>query len=215
MVNEVISVVIGYLLGSIPSAYIAFRLIKGKDIRQIDGSNVGAHYAYTEVGRGVGIAVGIFDVGKGIAAVAIAYWLLDVPLFEPQLFVLLAGVAAVVGHIWSIYLKFSGGRGLATTIGVLAILMPRELLIVFAITIILIAITHNAILSVSISLISVPLSDWWLEKSGLLVTFSIILLLIVIVHFLPTARAAIVKAGSRENLFAELLRRGKGKKEER
>ena len=215
MVNEVIAVVIGYLLGSIPSAYIAARLIKGRDIRRMGGGNVGARNTFMEVSRGAGIAVGIFDVGKGAAAVAIAHWLLAVPLFEPHPFVLLAGVAAVAGHIWSIYLKFTGGNGLATTIGVLAIQMPRELLLVFAITVILTLITRNPILSVNISLISVPLFAAWLfREPWQVVILSVILLLIIVLHFLPIARAAMVKAGGKQSLFSELLRRDKDKRKE-
>ena len=213
IITGVIAIIIGYLLGSIPSAYIAARLIKGKDIRWMGGGNVGARNTFIEVGKGAGIAVGIFDVGKGAAAVAIAH-LLAAPLYEPYPFVLLAGLAVVVGHIWSIYLKFSGGNGLATTIGVLAILMHWELLIVLALTIIIIAITHNPVLSVNISLLSVPLSAAFLFKeSWQLVTFTIVLLLILVLHFLPTARAALTKAGSSEKLSAELLRRDKGEKE--
>jgi len=225
IVNEIIAIVIGYLLGSIPSAYIAVRLIKGKDIRQMGGGNVGARNAFQQAGRGAGVAVGIFDVGKGAAAVAIAQWLLGVPLGAisiaqyslgaPETFVLLAGLAAIAGHIWSIYLKFTGGNGLATTIGVLAVLMPRELLITLAITLILIVFTRNPVLSVNIGLISVPISTWLLEKSGLLVTFTIIVLLMLVLHFLPTAMTAVAKAGSKQNLVNELLRRDKDKRGER
>jgi len=152
----------------------------------------------------------VFDVGKGAAAVAIASWLLG----APQLFVLAAGLAAVAGHMWSIYLKFTGGNGLAATIGVLSVLMTRELLIVIALILVFIVITRNPVLSVNISLLSVPVSAWFLEKSGLLVAFSIVLLLILVLNFLPTFRAALVKAGSKENFFNELLRREKAKKEE-
>jgi glycerol-3-phosphate acyltransferase PlsY len=232
IVNEIITIiiaiVISYLLGSIPSAYIAVRLIKGKDIRQMGGGNVGARNAFQQAGKGAGVAVGIFDVGKGAAAVAIAQWLLNVPLGAigaitiaqyplgaPETFVLLAGVATIAGHIWSIYLKFTGGNGLATTIGVLAVLMPWELLITLAITLILIVFTRNPVLSVNIGLMSVPLSTWLLEKSWLLVTFSIIVLLILVLHFLPTATTAITKAGSKQNLVNELLRRDKHKRGER
>jgi len=225
IVNEIIAIVIGYLLGSIPSAYIAVRLIKGKDIRQMGGGNVGARNAFQQAGRGAGVAVGIFDVGKGAAAVAIAQWLLGVPLGAisiaqyslgaPETFVLLAGLAAIAGHIWSIYLKFTGGNGLATTIGVLAVLMPTELLITLAITLILIVFTRNPVLSVNIGLISVPISTWLLEKSGLMVTFTIIVLLMLVLHFLPTAMTAVAKAGSKQNLVNELLRRDKDKREER
>lgn len=215
IVTGIIAVVIGYLLGSIPSAYIAARLIKGKDIRRVGGGNVGTRNAFVEVGKGAGVAVGISDIGKGAAAVAIAHWLLAVPLFEVSPFILLTGVAAVVGHIWPIYLKFSGGNGLATTIGTLTILMPRELLIVIALIILLTGITRNIILSVNISLLSVPLSAWLLGEPGLLIIFPLLLLLIMALHFLPTAKATITKAGSSESLSAELLRRDKGKKEEK
>ncbi len=229
IVNEIITIIIaivvGYLLGSIPSAYIAVRLITGKDIRQLGGGNVGGRNAFQQAGKGAGVAVAIFDIGKGAAAVAIAQWLLNVPLGAitiaqyslgaPETFVLLAGLAAICGHIWSIYLKFTGGNGLATTIGVLAVLMPRELLITLAITLILIIFTRNSVLSINIGLISVPLSTWLLEKSGLLVTFSIIVLLILVLHFLPTAMTAVAKAGSKQNLVNELLRRDKDKRGER
>jgi len=205
MFNGIIAVIIAYLLGSIPSAYIVTRLKTGKDIRQLGGGNVGARNVFHEVGLWAAIIVSVFDIGKGAAAVAIASWLLGAPLF----FVLAAGLAAVAGHVWSIYLKFAGGNGLATSIGVLSLLMTRELLIIIAIIIVFIVITRNTVLSVNISLLSLPVSAWFLEKSWPFVIFSIVLLLILVLNFLPTARAAFVKAGSRENFFAELLRRKK------
>ncbi len=208
IVNGVIALIIAYLLGSIPSAYIITRLATGKDIRQLGEGNVGVRNVFREVGLAAAIAVGILDAGKGAAAVAIAHWLLGAPLF----FVLVAGLVVVAGHIWPIYLKFSGGNGLATTIGVLSLLMTRELLIAFAITLLFMVITRNAILSVNISLLSVPLSAWLLGKSWLSAVFSVVLLLIIGLHFLPTAKAALAKAGSWENFVAELLRRDKAKK---
>ncbi len=223
IVTGIIALIVAYLLGSIPSAYIITRLATGKDIRRLGGGNAGARNVFHEVGLWAAIIVGVFDVGKGAAAVAIAHWLLNVPLYElqffqlasgPQLFVLAAGLAAVAGHMWSIYLKFTGGNGLAATIGVLSVLMTRELLIVIALILIFTVITRNVVLSVNISLLSVPVSAWFLEKSGLLVAFSVVLLLILVLNFLPTFRAALVKAGSKENFFNELLRRDKAKKEE-
>ena len=149
----------------------------------------------------------IFDVGKGTAAVAIAHWLLQVPLHESQLFVLLAGIAVIAGHMWSIYLRFSGGNGLSATIGVLAIVMPWELLIVVALILVLKIITRNLVLSVNISLLSVPISAWFLDKEWLYVGFSIVVMIMLVLNFIPTARAALVKAGTGRDLFAELLRR--------
>lgn len=207
IINGVISVIIAYLLGSIPAAYIITRWATGKDVRQLGGGNVGARNVFTEVGKGAGIAVAVFDIGKGAAAVAIAYWLLS----APTLFVLAAGLAVVAGHIWPIFLKFKGGNGLATTLGVLSLLMTRELLIALAIAVLLIVITHNTILSLNMSLLSVPISAWLLVESVLFIVFPILLIIIMAINFVPTARSAIAEAGSKENFFAELLRRDKAK----
>jgi len=226
IVNDIITgfvaIIIAYLLGSIPSAYIITRLLTGKDIRQLGGGNTGARNVFVEVGRVAGSCVGVIDLAKGAVAVLIAYRLFNMRLFElqlfttleePQLFILLAALAVVVGHIRSIFLKFTGGNGLATTIGVLAMIMPRELLIIVALTIIVIIITRNPILSLNISLLSVPISAWFLEKSVPLVVFSIILLVIMILNFLPTARADLTRTGSGEKFVAELMRRDKPKQE--
>ena len=117
-----------------------------------------------------------------------------------------AGLAAVAGHMWSIYLKFTGGNGLSATIGVLSLVMTRELLIILGIMLILTVITHNPVLSLNVSLLSLPISGWFLEKSWLAVIFSVLLLLMMALHFLPTAREALTKAGSRGKLVAELVR---------
>lgn len=209
VLTGLIAIIIAYLLGSIPAAHIVTRIAGGKDIRQLGSGNVGANNVFREVGLKAAIPVAIFDVGKGTAAVAIAHWLLDAPLYEPQLFVLLAGIAAVAGHMWSVFLKFSGGNGLSATIGALAILLPWELLIVIGLLLILWAIIRNLVLSVNISLFSVPVTAWILEKEWLYVGFSLILMVMIVINFVPTARAALTRAGSRRNLVAELLRRNK------
>ncbi len=207
IITGVIAIIIAYLLGSIPFAYIFTRLVSGKDIRQLGSGNVGGNNVFQEVGWKAAIPTAIFDVGKGAAAVAIAHWLLKAPLHEPQLFVLLAGIAAVAGHTWSSYLKFAGGNGLSATIGALAILMPWELLIVLGLLLILTAITRNLVLSVNISLLSMPISAWFLEREWLYVGFCIILIIMLVLNFIPTARAALAKAGDKEKLLAEVLRK--------
>jgi len=212
MFNGFVAVIIAYLLGSIPSAYIVTRLKTGKDIRKLGGGNVGALNVYNEVGKGAAVLVGIIDLGKGAAAVAIAYWILDFSSVQQvsvsHIFVLAAGLAVVVGHIWSVFLKFTGGNGLAATLGVLSVIMTKELLIALAVAILLLVITRNGILSLNISLlVSVPVSAWLLDKPLLFILFPLLLAVILVLHFLPTARAALVKAGSKEKLSAELMRR--------
>ena len=204
-----VSVIIAYLLGSINSAYIVTRLVTGKDIRQLGGGNAGGRNVFREVGLVAAIPVAIFDVGKGAASVAIAHWFLNVPLYDMHPFVLLAGTAAVAGHMWSIYLKFTGGNGLAATLGVLAMVMPWALLIVLAIMLVLTVFTRNPVLSLNIGLLSMPVSAWYLEKSWLSVVFSIVLIIIMVLNFVSTARVALAKAGSKRNLFNQLSRKNR------
>lgn len=202
--NEILAIVIGYLLGSIPSAYIAARVVKGKDIRQIGSSNIGAVNTFREVGIKAGLAVTITDIGKGTAAVAIAYWLLDVS----QLFVLAAALAAIVGHNWMVFLKFSGGKGMATTVGAIAILMPlydywAGLLIFFVIIAMPLIITRNIALSLAIGLVSLPFITWLGMESGPFIVWSIVIGILIGLRFLPTAKAAWARAENKRDFFFE------------
>lgn len=216
IVNEVITgivvMVIGYLLGSIPSAYIAARLVTGKDIRQLGGGNVGGLNTFREVGAWPALAVGIVDFGKGAAAVAIAYWVLGLTdLTQP--WVLMASLAAVVGHNWMVWLKFSGGKGMGSAIGSLVVLMPLYgygpgLLIFLGIMLIPFIVTRNVALSLGIGLLSLPFIGWLGVESGLFVAWSIVVGVIIGLKFLPTARAARVKSkGKKEFIFDRGRRR--------
>lgn len=122
----ILAVLIGYLLGSIMSAYLIGRL-KGVDMREVGDGHIGAAFAARKLGLASGIVVGLMDFGKGIMAVASAQ-ILNVSL----IFVLLAGLAAVTGHNWSIFLRFKGGKGAMTSYGVLASLVLWEFLVALA-----------------------------------------------------------------------------------
>ena len=202
IIKEIFAIIIGYLLGSIPSAYIAARLATGKDIRQMGGGNVGGLNVHREVGAWPAFAVGIVDLSKGTAAVAIAYWLLDLS----PVFVLLAGLAAVIGHNWMVWLKFSGGKGMGVTIGALAVLMPvygywPGLLIFFGIILIPYLITRNIAISMCIALVALPFITWLGMNSGIGTIMAVILGLAIGVKFLPTAKASWVKADSKKDEF--------------
>ena len=202
IIKEIFAIIIGYLLGSIPSAYIAARLVTGKDIRQMGGGNVGGLNVHREVGAWPAFAVGIVDLSKGTAAVAIAYWLLDLS----PVFVLLTGLAAVIGHNWMVWLKFSGGKGMGVTIGVLSVLLPvygywQGLLIFFGIILIPYVITRNIALSMCIALVCLPFITWLGLNSGIGTIMAVILGLAIGVKFLPTAKASWVKADSKKDEF--------------
>jgi acyl phosphate:glycerol-3-phosphate acyltransferase len=108
-------IVASYLWGAVPTAYIAARYIKGIDIRDYGSGNVGASNAAEHVGGKIGLAIGLFDaIGKGSLVVVIA------SLLDQDLAVQVGmGLAVIVGHNWSVYLRLTGGRGIATSIGVI------------------------------------------------------------------------------------------------
>ncbi|WNF38015.1 glycerol-3-phosphate 1-O-acyltransferase PlsY [Bacillaceae bacterium IKA-2] len=113
-----ISVIIGYLLGSISFSYIFGKKLKKVDIRRHGSGNAGATNTLRVLGVGPAIGVLLLDVSKGIVAV-----LLGLYLVGPGLAPALAGLAAIFGHNWPVFLRFKGGKGVATTIGVLATLV--------------------------------------------------------------------------------------------
>ena len=199
IVNEFVTVlvvfIIGYFLGSIPTAYIATRLNTGKDIRKLGGGNVGGLNTFKEVGLVPAVIVTLIDIGKGAAAVAIAYWGLN--LDKP--YVLIAAIAAVIGHNWMVWLKFSGGKGMGASIGALVIIMPiygysLELAIFGAIVVIPLLLTRNVALSMGIGLLALPFMFWLGgPHSGMLVIWSVAMGLIIAGKFLPTALRALAK----------------------
>ena len=161
-------VILGYLLGSIPTAYIAGRLIKGRDIREMGDGNVGAQNAFRQLGARIGVTVGIVDVGKGALAILIAQ-----AVNIPQLAILATGAAAIIGHNWPVFIGFKGGRGEATTIGVLLILVTQPMLILGAMAAAVLIKTKNVVLASVVLFLPLSLVSWWLGVSGGLVAYSI------------------------------------------
>jgi glycerol-3-phosphate acyltransferase PlsY len=197
IVKGIIAIVLGYLLGSIPTAYLTTRVAAGKDVRRLGGGNVGGLNVYREVGFIPAAVVAIVDLAKGAASVAIAYWVLDVS----QPWVLAAALASVVGHNWMVWLKFSGGKGMAAAIGSMFVLLPLYgypwgLAILFAVILIPFIITRNVALSMGVGLLSLPFISWLGMHSAPFIIFSVALGLIILVKFIPTAMPALAKAKS-------------------
>ena len=117
-------ILLGYFLGSIPTAYIAGHVLRGWDIRQTGDGNAGAANVFRQIGARAGISVFLVDAGKGVLAVLIAQ-MAGLSLAT----VLFTGAAAVIGHNWPIFLGFRGGRGESTTIGVLVTVITQPVLI--------------------------------------------------------------------------------------
>ncbi len=111
-----IGMVLGYLIGSIPTAYIFGKLFEGIDIRQHGSGNVGATNVFRVLGKGPGFAVLLLDILKGVIAVA---FIPDILGLTEILHRIVFALAVVCGHNWTIFLKFKGGKGIATSFGVL------------------------------------------------------------------------------------------------
>jgi len=194
LVNGIIAIVLGYLLGSIPISYIVARLTTGKSRQQADNGHDSGQNTLHESRILPAILVGIADVGKGAAAVAIAYWLLDVS----PLGVMLAGLAAVVGHMWMVFLKFSGNRGMGATFGALAILLPvygywHGFFIFLGVVALPLMATGSAALSLGVGLLFLPLIMWLTTNSILATVLTILLGLLTIIKLWPTAREDRIK----------------------
>lgn len=111
--------VFGYLFGGIPTGLLLVRAVKGVDIRRYGSGNIGTANVIRVAGPWVGAAVFVADFLKGLLPVLVARELTGLPVSEA-----LAGLAAVCGHCWPVYLGFRGGRGVATGVGALAAVAP-------------------------------------------------------------------------------------------
>ncbi len=198
LATGILAVIIGYLLGSIPSAYIAGRLLKGVDIRRVGGGNMGALNVMREVGTVAGLTVLLVDMGKGTLAVLIAQWL-GVSL----IFVFIVGLTAVVGHSWPVFLKFKGGMGGATAMGVLLALASVEFAISFATMVIVVLVTSNFRLGMGVGLAFLPLILWWFGNEGSLIIYSLALPLFLSLRTIPAFKRELASAGGKKGLIVD------------
>jgi glycerol-3-phosphate acyltransferase PlsY len=128
-----------YLLGAVPTGYIITKLVKGVDIRTCGSGNPGATNVYRTVGAAAGITTFVLDALKGFLPV-----LLAIKYFggAQAAFWILTGVCAICGHMWTVFLKFRGGKGVATAAGVFFALLPAGTLIALVLFFIILFITR-------------------------------------------------------------------------
>jgi acyl phosphate:glycerol-3-phosphate acyltransferase len=128
-----IALVAGYLLGSIPFAYLLARRHRGIDLRLAGSGNVGAANLLRMTTKKIGVSAMALDVSKGIASVLVARQI-DPGVTAPAV----AGIAAVLGHIYPVWLGFRGGKGVATTCGVFSVLAPQATAVAMLIFLVLV-----------------------------------------------------------------------------
>ncbi|MEN8614582.1 glycerol-3-phosphate acyltransferase [Dehalogenimonas sp. THU2] len=172
-VGIILALILAYLVGSVPLAYLMGRWIKGFDIRLVGTKNMGTMNTFYQVGFWPGMLVLTVDIGKGALAVGIAR-----ALETPQLIELAAGMVAVAGHVLPVWLKFKGGKGGATCIGVLAFLMPWGIPIYAGAFGVFLLITRFPTLSYSVAFVTFGFVAWLIYDSLLYVVYTLALLLI-------------------------------------
>jgi glycerol-3-phosphate acyltransferase PlsY len=151
------ALVLGYVLGAIPFGVVVARLVGGPDPRTIGSERTGATNTVRALGRGWGLAVGLLDVAKGLVAAALGAAIGAAVGLVPEWVAAGSCVAAVTGHIRSVFIGFRGGRGVATAAGGFLVLVPAALLIVIPIIGAVVAVTRYVSLGSIVGAISAPL----------------------------------------------------------
>jgi acyl phosphate:glycerol-3-phosphate acyltransferase len=193
MLRVFLIVVTSYLLGSIPFGYLLVRIFRGEDVRQSGSGNIGA----TNVSRKspvLGVLTLLLDAGKGAVAVVLSFYLCGRTWSSPASYrvMSLAALFAVVGHMFPIWLKFRGGKGVATGLGSFVIIAPKAVLIAAGIFVVVVLAFRYISLASIVSVMSFPLLAWSLHEYGngwlALAFMAMASLLIVVKHHQNIAR---------------------------
>ena len=166
---------VAYLLGSIPFGYLLVRIFRGEDIRQTGSGNIGATNVARSGAKGLGIATLVLDALKGAMAVGLAAFLAaskfnfcenSSPWFcvAPLRLMATAALAAVLGHVFPVWLRFKGGKGVATALGVFCVLFPKAILVALAIFILVVAITRYVSLGSILGAIAFPVAAYFMQN---------------------------------------------------
>ncbi|HWG39906.1 MAG TPA: glycerol-3-phosphate 1-O-acyltransferase PlsY [Candidatus Acidoferrales bacterium] len=165
--------VVAYLLGSIPFGYLLVRIFRGEDIRQTGSGNIGATNVARSGAKGLGIVTLALDAIKGALAVFFAMGLAhSAKLCNSEEFcaaglrlMALAALFAVLGHVFPVWLRFKGGKGVATALGVFCVLFPKAILIALAIFILVVAITRYVSLGSILGAIAFPVAAYFIQNA--------------------------------------------------
>ena len=164
MLPKFLFVAVAYLLGSIPFGYLLVKYLftRGEDVRQIGSGGIGATNVARRAGTAAGLLTYVFDVAKGVAAVA----LMRAVAADDYFWIGAAAIAAIAGHVFPIFLGFRGGKGVATGVGVYIVLAPYSVLTTLVLWVIIVYFSRYVSLASIVATSAVPL--WTLLYYGLL-----------------------------------------------
>jgi len=201
MLYLILAIFTAYLLGSIPTGYIFGRLLKGVDIRKHGSGNMGATNVFRVVGKVPGIIVLLLDALKGFIAVKLAalfFYRQDIGI-SMEWFCIIAALCAVSGHNWTVFLRFKGGKGVATSTGALAALMPQVVGICFVIWAIIFLLTRIVSVASVIASVALLVFAWVFNKPAELKMLSLALCLISLYKHIPNIKRLL--RGEEKKLF--------------
>ncbi|MBL7978842.1 MAG: glycerol-3-phosphate 1-O-acyltransferase PlsY [Bacteroidetes Order II. Incertae sedis bacterium] len=172
MLSLVIILSLSYLVGSIPTSIVISKLLKGIDIREHGSGNAGGTNTYRILGRNAALIVVVVDVMKGlVAALFISQIRIGgevLPISEKYHAIMyMAGLAAVIGHIWTIFAGFRGGKGVATGMGMVLGTLPGGVLIGLPVFVLIVWITGYVSLSSILSALAIPFAFVIMDETGL------------------------------------------------
>jgi glycerol-3-phosphate acyltransferase PlsY len=169
-----------YLLGSIPTGFLVAKA-RGIDIRTVGSGNIGATNVFRALGVPAGVFVLLADALKGVLAVAVAANLVCngfYPTAGPQAhewFRLIAGLSAILGHNYTCWLYFKGGKGIATSAGVLGALVPWSLVIILSVWVFVLALTRFVSLASVAAAFTLPFAAWLTGESSLMILITAVM----------------------------------------
>ena len=181
----ILLMVISYILGSVPNALWIGKVFKGIDIREHGSRNTGSTNAARVLGAKLGILTLILDVSKGLVPTLIAI-LLRVDFFQNLTKILnfdyvLVGICAILGHVFSMFMNFKGGKAVATTLGVFLILVPKAILFAAIVFFVVFAISRYVSLSSILAAISLPIFIYFLYQQTIYVILGILIAILIVV----------------------------------
>jgi len=191
MTIKVLSLVLfSYLLGAIPTGYLIARKVMGIDIREHGSGNPGAANVYRTVGKWAGICTFLIDGLKGFIPTTLALY------FCPGLYwpAILCGTVAILGHMWTIYLKFRGGKGVATSAGVFAALLPIPTALAFLAFVICVALWGRISIGSIVACVVLPLASFFIGNHPMPVNIMVTAIgLLVIYKHIPNIKRLLAK----------------------
>ncbi len=173
----VLACLIAYVLGSIPNGLWLGRALWHTDLREHGSHNIGATNAWRTLGKGPGILIFLLDFLKGALSVYAASLMVGTPLS-----MVLAAIFAIVGHSCSLFMGFKGGKGVATGLGVLSMLMPQVTVIVFLVWLVLVKLTGYVSLGSMVAAVCVPVLAFCLKAPVEYLVFGVAAALLIVVR---------------------------------